>query len=148
MERRIIIAGTRTFSDYELLRKVMSQTFGSLSMQEIREMKIVSGGCQGADMIGETFAHNNGLICVRFPANWNLYGKKAGPIRNEEMAKYASETYGILIAFWDGKSRGTKNMIDTAKETWPGNPYCSNLSCPLLGSFFYHNPQRRLHLNL
>ena len=52
MERRIIIAGTRTFSDYELLRKVMSQTFGSLSMQEIREMKIVSGGCQGADMIG------------------------------------------------------------------------------------------------
>lgn len=96
MERRIIIAGTRTFSDYELLRKVMSQTFGSLSMQEIREMKIVSGGCQGADMIGETFAHNNGLICVRFPANWNLYGKKAGPIRNEEMAKYASETYGIV----------------------------------------------------
>lgn len=56
MERRIIIAGTRTFSDYELLRKVMSQTFGSLSMQEIQEMKIVSGGCQGADMIGETFA--------------------------------------------------------------------------------------------
>ena len=32
------------------------------------------------------------------------------------MAKYASETYGILIAFWDGKSRGTKNMIDTAKK--------------------------------
>lgn len=42
--------------------------------------------------------------------------KKAGPIRNEEMAKYASETYGILIAFWDGKSRGMKNMIDTAKK--------------------------------
>lgn len=39
MERRIIIAGTRTFSDYDLLRKVMSQTFGSLSMQEIQEMK-------------------------------------------------------------------------------------------------------------
>ena len=104
MERRIIIAGTRTFSDYEFLRKVMSQTFGSLSMQEIQEMKIVSGGCQGADMI------------VRFPANWNLYGKKAGPIRNKEMAKYASEAYGILMAFWDGKSRGTKNMIDTAKK--------------------------------
>lgn len=68
MERRIIIAGTRTFSDYELLRKVMSQTFGSLSMQEIQEMKIVSGGCQGADRIGETFARNNGLVCVRFPA--------------------------------------------------------------------------------
>ena len=76
MERRIIIAGTRTFSDYDLLRKVMSQTFGSLSMQEIQEMKIVSGGCQGADRIGETFAHNNGLASVRFPANWNLYGKK------------------------------------------------------------------------
>lgn len=116
MERRIIIAGTRTLSDYDLLRKVMSQAFGFLSMQEIQEMKIVSGGCRGADKVGETFAHNNGLICVRFPANWNLYGKKAGPLRNEEMAKYASEACGILMAFWDGKSRGTKNMIDTAKK--------------------------------
>lgn len=77
MERRIIIAGTRTFSDYDLLRKVMSQTFGSLSMQEIQEMKIVSGGCQGADMIGETFAHNNGLICVRFPAKLESVRKKS-----------------------------------------------------------------------
>ena len=56
MERRIIIAGTRTFSDYDLLRKVMSQAFGSLSMQEIQEMKIVSGGCRGADKVGETTA--------------------------------------------------------------------------------------------
>ena len=54
------------------------------------------------------------------PANWEYYGKRAGMIRNGEMARYASEdpdNEGILIAFWDGKSRGTKGMINIAYRT-------------------------------
>jgi hypothetical protein len=47
-----------------------------------------------------------------FPAQWSIYGKGAGYIRNREMAQYAD----ALIAFWDGKSKGTKNMIDEAKK--------------------------------
>lgn len=44
-------------------------------------------------------------------------GKAAGPIRNAQMAKYASEgAKGILVAFWDGKSKGTKNMIQEARN--------------------------------
>lgn len=55
---------------------------------------------------------------VRFPANWAAFGKRAGYIRNEQMAKYAVEdgSCGMLIAFWDGKSRGTKHMIDLANK--------------------------------
>ncbi|WP_197026348.1 hypothetical protein [Polaribacter sp. Hel_I_88] len=49
---------------------------------------------------------------MRFPAEWNKFGKAAGPVRNKEMAIYAD----ALIAFWDGKSRGTKNMIQLAKQ--------------------------------
>lgn len=44
----------------------------------------------------------------RFPADWDRHGRAAGPIRNCQMAQYAD----ALIAIWDGKSRGTKNMID------------------------------------
>ena len=116
LERRVIIAGTRDFSNYELLRRAMSKEFGHLSVKEISEMKIVSGCCRGADQLGEEFAKNNQLICVKFPADWNQYGKKAGPIRNEEMAVYAAEEHGVLMAFWDGKSRGTQNMIKIAEK--------------------------------
>ena len=50
--------------------------------------------------------------CYRFPADWDKYGKAAGYKRNGEMARNAD----ALIAFWDGKSRGTKHMIDLAKK--------------------------------
>lgn len=77
--------------------------------------------CRGADTLGERFAKENGYPIKYFPADWNKYGKAAGVIRNEEMAKYAAEyededDEGILVAFWDGKSRGTKNMIDNAEK--------------------------------
>ena len=48
---------------------------------------------------------------TKFPADWNRFGRTAGPKRNKQMANYAN----TLVAFWDGKSRGTKNMIDLAK---------------------------------
>jgi hypothetical protein len=47
-----------------------------------------------------------------FPADWKTHGKAAGPIRNRQMAKNAE----ALIALWDGNSRGTKNMIETATK--------------------------------
>ena len=53
---------------------------------------------------------------MKFPADWKTYGKTAGPIRNKQMAEFASQQTGMLIAFWDGKSRGTGSMIRLAKE--------------------------------
>ena len=47
-----------------------------------------------------------------FPADWDKYGKAAGFIRNEQMAQNAD----ALVVFWDGKSRGTKNMIELAAK--------------------------------
>lgn len=102
---KIIIAGGRTFDNYDLLCKKCDKFLINLT-----DIEIVSGVAKGADSLGERFAKERNYQIKQFPANWNLYGKSAGYIRNDEMAVYSD----CLIAFWDGKSKGTKNMIDLA----------------------------------
>ena len=75
---------------------------------------IVAGDAKGADQIGIRYAMERKLPLRRFPAEGNKYGKMAGPMRNAQMMSYAKEGIPALVAFWDGKSRGTKNMINTA----------------------------------
>ena len=69
---------------------------------------ILSGGARGADQLGEEYARRRGVALSLFPADWDRFGKKAGYIRNHQMAQRAER----LVAFWDGASRGTKHMID------------------------------------
>ncbi len=101
---KVIVAGSRTFNDYDLVERTMDDLFGS------NEIEIISGGANGADKLGERYAKENGLKLYIFPADWNKYGKQAGAIRNKEMAEIGTH----LVAFWDGKSKGTKMMIDIA----------------------------------
>lgn len=107
--RRIIIAGSRDYSNYDVIRSAMS-TF------ELPEnIEIVSGGCRGVDTLAEKFAKEFGYKFTEFPADWSL-GKRAGYLRNKQMAEYAAKENGMLVAFWDMKSRGTKLMIELAKK--------------------------------
>lgn len=103
---RVIIAGSRDFDDYALLQDHADYM---LSRQE--DIEIVSGGASGADALGERYAKDRGYKLKIFPADWVKYGRRAGPIRNREMAEYAD----ALLAYWDGKSRGTQNMIEEAR---------------------------------
>jgi hypothetical protein len=103
----VIIAGGRTFNDYDLLRQNCDEILG-LEVQ----IEIVSGTANGADKLGEKYATEKGHQIKQFPADWDKYGKSAGYRRNAEMAKYSD----LLIAFWDGKSKGTKHMIDLANQ--------------------------------
>jgi hypothetical protein len=103
---KVIIAGGRNFGNYELLKSACDTAFGNLHIE------IVSGGAKGADELGVKYAYEKGLDVKIIQADWQRYGRKAGPIRNKEMADYAD----TLIAFWDGQSRGTKNMIETARS--------------------------------
>lgn len=75
-------------------------------------MELISGGAPGADSLGERFATEMQFPVKLFPADWDTYGTAAGPIRNRQMAEHATH----LIAFWDGISHGTRNMIDVANE--------------------------------
>lgn len=108
---RIIVAGSRTFNDYDLLESTLSDY-----LKENNNVTIISGAAKGADQLGERFARKYRYNLKCFPAQWDTYGKSAGPIRNRKMAEYASEGHGILFAFWDGNSRGTKSMIELAKK--------------------------------
>lgn len=117
-ELRIIIAGSRDFNDYKLLKTSIRDILKNISLDDINKIKIISGTARGADQLGERFAKQFKLDVVKFPADWDRFGKRAGYIRNEEMAKYSvkDNNYGMLVAFWDGKSIGTKHMIDLANK--------------------------------
>lgn len=116
-EIRLIIAGSRDFTDYPLLKKELDRLIHEIQKEYPgTKIVIVSGGARGADLLGERFAKENGFAMVRFPAKWNLYGKQAGPIRNRQMLEYAKEGIPMLMAFWDGVSRGTRNMVDISRE--------------------------------
>jgi len=104
---KVIIAGGRNFRDYDKLRESCDNI-----LVNQKEVEIVSGTAAGADTLGERYAQEKGYEVKKFPAQWDLYGKSAGYKRNQQMAEYADG----LIAFWDGKSRGTKHMIDIANK--------------------------------
>ena len=105
---RVIIAGGRDFSDYELLSKTMKDYLASIE----DDICVVCGQARGADTLGEQYAKEHNHSVQYYPANWKRYGKAAGYIRNTEMAKNAD----ALVAFWDGQSLGTKHMIATASQ--------------------------------
>lgn len=118
---RIIVAGGRDFNDCDLLSTTLLGIIENLITTNILDkslqLEFISGTCRGADILGEQFAESCGYKIKRFPANWEGFGKRAGYIRNGYMAKYASEAdIGILVAFWDGSSRGTGHMINIAKR--------------------------------
>ncbi len=116
-ELRVIIAGSRDFDDYALLKREALNIL-KYDNRPKELVQIVSGGARGADRLGEQFAKEFGLEIEQFLADWDGLGKRAGYVRNADMAKFACENgnQGMLIAFWDGKSKGTKHMIDLAKK--------------------------------
>ena len=107
---RVIIAGTRTFQDYDLLEKHTTFML-SRKVSAYETIEIVSGGASGADALGERYAREHGYKLTIFPADWGRYGRRAGPMRNRQMVEYAD----ALIAFHDGTSRGTANIIAEAR---------------------------------
>lgn len=106
---RVIIAGGKDFNNYELLKASCLK----LLVNKLQDSNVVifSGGAIGADTLAIKFAKEMNLPFKVFEADWENKGKGAGMIRNKEMLLYADAT----IAFWDGKSAGTKNMIDITR---------------------------------
>lgn len=117
---KTIIAGGRDFTDWVMFIDCMAKYHLPIT-------EVVSGKAKGADRMGELYADRIGVKVAPFPALWNdlshpdaairtdrrgrKYDAKAGLRRNIKMAEYAE----VLIAFWDGKSSGTKHMIESAR---------------------------------
>lgn len=107
---KIIVAGTRTFNNAELLAKKLHK----LTRKIKRPVVIVTGAAKGADALAEKWAlsYPRMMTVKRFHADWEIHGKAAGPIRNQKMVDYADR----LIAFWDGESPGTADVIRRARK--------------------------------
>ena len=110
MIKRVVIAGCRDYTNYKEAKEYID--FCISNIRKENEIVIVSGGCTGADLLGERYAIENGFKIERYSADWKKYGKSAGAKRNKQMAEISD----YVICFWDGKSKGTKSMIDYANE--------------------------------
>lgn len=122
---KLIIAGGRDFNDFQLMDQEFLKNFGDLNNDGII---IISGEAQGADSLGEDIAYKYGLGVDPNPALWSdlsvpgavirknkyghFYNVVAGYQRNERMAEKATH----LLAFFDGKSKGTADMLRVAKN--------------------------------
>lgn len=117
---KILICGGRDFADYKLLKEKTDYHVKIAKETNHRQgVEIVAGGAKGADTLAEKYAKERHYGTSIFPAWWQEDGKKAGALRNIKMAKYlveSDDTQVFVIAFWDGISKGTKHMIDTAKK--------------------------------
>jgi hypothetical protein len=110
---KVIIAGSRTASGayvYSLLERKLDSILKHKAVTH--DIVIVSGTARGADLLGEQYAKSRSFQVERYPADWSTFGKRAGYLRNQEMAMNAD----ALVALWDGESRGTQHMIKLASE--------------------------------
>jgi hypothetical protein len=105
---KTIIAGSRSIKAYKHVCDAVASSGFTIT-------EAVSGCAAGIDLLGENWAKQNGIPIKRFPANWDVFGKQAGFIRNGAMVNYVAPD-GALIAIWDGKSNGTNNVIMLAKR--------------------------------
>lgn len=103
MSMRVAVVGSRSFADYERLRFVLNGLTIGL---------IISGGARGADKLAERYAEEHGIETKVFLPDWDAHGKSAGFLRNEDIVRACD----MLVAFWDGKSKGTQHSIRLADE--------------------------------
>ena len=100
----------RDFDDYEFFKRSIERLTA-----QYEYIRLISGHAKGADHFAEVYAAETGIPIQVFQADWKKYGRAAGPVRNREMLQYAMEQTPVIAAFWDGKSKGTGNMLKQAK---------------------------------
>ncbi len=108
MGKRVVIGGCRDYTDYVFFKLCLDEILKNQNDKII----IISGHCSGVDLMGERYAKENGFKLEIFLPEWNKYGRAAGPLRNKKMVECAD----LVIAFWDGISKGTKSLIKYAQN--------------------------------
>lgn len=102
---KVIIAGSRKIENYQELEKAIYNSGFVID-------EVILGGAKGVDSLGLKWCKNNDVPYTIVKAEWASFDRAAGPIRNSKMAEIGD----ALIAVWDGESRGTLNMIETASK--------------------------------
>ena len=103
----LAVVGSRNFNDYDLVCTILDEVCRESGVETL-----VSGGASGADTLAEWYAKDRDLPITVIKPDWDRYGKVAGFVRNTLIVRDCDK----VVAFWDGKSKGTKYTIDTAKS--------------------------------
>lgn len=108
MNRTIIVSGSRTIQDYELVKGAIESSpwFGEI-------VHVHVGDARGVDTLTIRWCRENGITYTVFYADWDEWGRQAGPIRNQEMIDEGGE--GVVLV-WDGKSKGSASMKSLATK--------------------------------
>jgi len=103
----VVVSGSREWRNEERIQKI----FTTLPA----DTTIIHGGCRGLDLLAAKIAKQMGFKTIEVPAEWNIHGKAAGPIRNEKMLRMNPD---LVIYFHDNleESKGTKNLVNTARK--------------------------------
>lgn len=109
MGEYILIAGSRNFTNEKRLAEILEKEVGADDI-------IVEGGATGVDSMAREWAEARGIAVIEIRADWKKYGRAAGPKRNDAMTAYIAEHGGLAVFIWDGKSKGTKQCIDSAMK--------------------------------
>lgn len=115
---RVLVCGSRDWDDSDIVRAVLDGVLARHKKESHARMLIIEGDASGADRMAGSWAERNpwDTDLLKFPANWELHGKAAGPIRNKQMLIEGEPT--LVIAFADNleESKGTNNMVTQAKK--------------------------------
>jgi len=103
---KVIIAGSRTITHIRFVEMAMVAS-------RFRPTLVISGTARGVDRLGEEWAKARAIPVLLMPADWAAHGKAAGPIRNSAMLEKAD----CIVVVWDGKSRGSQDMIAKANRS-------------------------------
>ena len=101
--KKVAVIGSRTFSNFDLLEK---------TLLPLGTIIVVSGGANGADSLAEQYSLKYNLETIIFKADWKKFGKRAGYLRNIDIIAESD----MVIAFWDGISKGTKHSLNLAES--------------------------------
>lgn len=111
----LLVSGSRTITNYKLVEKAIFDIHFQDSFNPPGKItRIIAGEAQGVDQLAKQMAHRHSFPYTGYPARWEQYGKRAGYIRNKQMLEEGKPD--MVLAIWDGISRGTKNMIELAQQ--------------------------------
>lgn len=108
---RLAIIGSRTFANYNFAEMWIDSMLNFTCDRDAGIEVIISGGASGADTLAEKYADKHNIEKEIYLPDWYRFGKQAAFIRNKQII----DNCDMVLAFWDGQSKGTKDSIVRAK---------------------------------